>query len=114
MEINARRGTPGQSEHVIDTPEGRGVDVAHPHLSAVVAGVGFRHAPRDTGGARNEIELIAGGVLRDRKSTRLNSSHLGISYAVFCLKRITCRLPVPAFWHLATGNWLLPYNLPTC
>src|SRR5438045_8333125 len=30
------------------------------------------------------------GVLRehgDRKSTRLNSSHLGISYAVFCLKK---------------------------
>src|SRR5947199_3336314 len=30
----------------------------------------------------------------DRKSTRLNSSHLGISYAVFCLKKkrvaITC------------------------
>src|SRR5258705_11288548 len=25
-------------------------------------------------------------VLRDRKSTRLNSSHLGMSYAVFCLK----------------------------
>src|ERR1035438_4975254 len=27
-----------------------------------------------------------GGVVVDRKSTRLNSSHLGISYAVFCLK----------------------------
>src|SRR5438045_4690018 len=26
-------------------------------------------------------------VTRDRKSTRLNSSHLGISYAVFCLKK---------------------------
>src|SRR5262245_15595007 len=26
-------------------------------------------------------------VLGDRKSTRLNSSHLGISYAVFCLKK---------------------------
>src|SRR5258705_7678422 len=26
-------------------------------------------------------------VCRDRKSTRLNSSHLGISYAVFCLKK---------------------------
>src|SRR5262245_62596067 len=26
-------------------------------------------------------------VLRDRKSTRLNSSHLGTSYAVFCLKK---------------------------
>src|SRR5262245_65380291 len=27
------------------------------------------------------------GSARDRKSTRLNSSHLGISYAVFCLKK---------------------------
>src|SRR5699024_12383058 len=26
------------------------------------------------------------GILRDRKSTRLNSSHVSISYAVFCLK----------------------------
>src|SRR5258705_2348045 len=28
----------------------------------------------------------------DRKSTRLNSSHLGISYAVFCLKKKSTRL----------------------
>src|SRR5436853_3465015 len=28
-----------------------------------------------------------GWAVRDRKSTRLNSSHLGISYAVFCLKK---------------------------
>src|SRR5262245_62241006 len=28
-----------------------------------------------------------GARARDRKSTRLNSSHLGISYAVFCLKK---------------------------
>src|ERR1039458_10538217 len=27
------------------------------------------------------------GLTIDRKSTRLNSSHLGISYAVFCLKK---------------------------
>src|SRR5207253_9363535 len=27
------------------------------------------------------------GLLRDRKSTRLNSSHVAISYAVFCLKK---------------------------
>src|SRR3712207_8901407 len=27
---------------------------------------------------------------RDRKSTRLNSSHANISYAVFCLKKKTC------------------------
>src|SRR3989442_7766496 len=29
------------------------------------------------------------GSLRDRKSTRLNSSHVRISYAVFCLKKKT-------------------------
>src|SRR5205814_4564007 len=29
------------------------------------------------------------GVAGDRKSARLNSSHLGISYAVFCLKKKT-------------------------
>src|SRR5205814_7341949 len=37
------------------------------------------------------IEESAAYVARgqDRKSTRLNSSHLGISYAVFCLKKKT-------------------------
>src|SRR5436853_3639368 len=34
-------------------------------------------------------ELVAQVSKRDRKSTRLNSSHLGISYAVFCLKKKT-------------------------
>src|SRR3712207_8069806 len=29
------------------------------------------------------------GALKDRKSTRLNSSHAKISYAVFCLKKKT-------------------------
>src|SRR3712207_8817082 len=29
---------------------------------------------------------------RDRKSTRLNSSHANISYAVFCLKKKECKL----------------------
>src|SRR3712207_8116395 len=29
----------------------------------------------------------AGGQRQDRKSTRLNSSHANISYAVFCLKK---------------------------
>src|SRR5690349_22172405 len=31
--------------------------------------------------------LIHPGVFQDRKSTRLNSSHVEISYAVFCLKK---------------------------
>src|SRR5690625_5731397 len=40
------------------------------------------------------VDLLAGGSQRitgesgrDRKSTRLNSSHVAISYAVFCLKQ---------------------------
>src|SRR5690625_5565830 len=31
--------------------------------------------------------LITGVICGDRKSTRLNSSHVAISYAVFCLKK---------------------------
>src|SRR3712207_7380612 len=48
-------------------------------------------------GAQQDLARLAGrGVapllvddaqLRDRKSTRLNSSHANISYAVFCLKK---------------------------
>src|ERR1035438_2813504 len=33
------------------------------------------------------VATLGGGRNIDRKSTRLNSSHLGISYAVFCLKK---------------------------
>src|SRR5262245_64193171 len=46
-----------------------------------------------TGAVRWPIERLidvadsATGERVDRKSTRLNSSHLGISYAVFCLKK---------------------------
>src|SRR5262245_19517539 len=36
-------------------------------------------------GRQGRLRLL--GLLADRKSTRLNSSHLGISYAVFCLKQ---------------------------
>src|SRR5205809_5985453 len=37
--------------------------------------------------------LSAAGVRSDRKSTRLNSSHGYISYAVFCLKKKKSELP---------------------
>src|SRR5258705_10114730 len=37
--------------------------------------------------ARAEVAAGRAEVTGDRKSTRLNSSHLGISYAVFCLKK---------------------------
>src|SRR5437870_11476074 len=43
-------------------------------------------------GAERRAEVIRGlqqtpNLSRDRKSTRLNSSHVAISYAVFCLKK---------------------------
>src|SRR5258705_9105465 len=38
-------------------------------------------------GAADGVLLAAPWPWPDRKSTRLNSSHLGISYAVFCLKK---------------------------
>src|SRR3712207_8985939 len=41
--------------------------------------IGLEYAPDDDG----RRVLLAG----DRKSTRLNSSHANISYAVFCLKK---------------------------
>src|SRR5262245_64174849 len=42
----------------------------------------------------------------DRKSTRLNSSHLGISYAVFCLKKKKTKQRSTRRWTLtvATGD----------
>src|SRR3712207_7036339 len=52
------------------------------------------HDPRRQAGVRGEVPaqrhpavLPGGGLGRDRKSTRLNSSHANISYAVFCLKK---------------------------
>src|SRR5690625_6073399 len=35
----------------------------------------------------SELESAAERLYPDRKSTRLNSSHVAISYAVFCLKK---------------------------
>src|SRR2546429_5085463 len=37
--------------------------------------------------AAARLTMTANAALRDRKSTRLNSSHGYISYAVFCLKK---------------------------
>src|SRR3712207_7212134 len=44
--------------------------------------------------ARGLEDGMDGGYRTDRKSTRLNSSHANISYAVFCLKKKNTSLPV--------------------
>src|SRR5688572_32738147 len=65
-----------------------------------------RRAPR--GGARRARVLADPDMLRaaragvrDRKSTRLNSSHSQISYAVFCLKKKITYIA----HHLANPDW---------
>src|SRR5256885_12017977 len=58
----------------------------------------LRAMGRDARGLRG-VARGAAGPARDRKSTRLNSSHLVISYAVFCLKKKT-----PTLDELSTGS----------
>src|SRR3712207_8943087 len=61
------------------------------------------HDPKPDQGHRDGYEAHHGGdngreerspVDEDRKSTRLNSSHANISYAVFCLKKKKLDIPV--------------------
>src|SRR3712207_8451499 len=50
---------------------------------------GSSKAPREIAAELGVQYLLTGTVrwAKDRKSTRLNSSHANISYAVFCLKK---------------------------
>src|SRR3712207_8291720 len=63
-------------------------------LSAVESVLRDQAEGRATNRARRRVALpkgglnyMAAGAPEDRKSTRLNSSHANISYAVFCLKK---------------------------
>src|SRR2546428_8171239 len=61
----------------------------HPHDTGII--VARRTGPQRVAGpihATIEFRSV-GNPARDRKSTRLNSSHDQISYAVFCLKKNT-------------------------
>src|SRR5438067_8136480 len=59
------------------------------------------------------------GYGRDRKSTRLNSSHVSISYAVFCLKKkipsyISLRASSMAFWRSSGVVALILLSCSSC
>src|SRR5699024_11940458 len=66
----------------------------HPHTSDDVR-PGWRSVQHRLLGPQSSIEALPDEMLAmavrdrhaDRKSTRLNSSHVSISYAVFCLKK---------------------------
>src|SRR5262245_64974601 len=69
--------------HRLDTSRSLMLDSEVAELHAKLAGV-FENLQ-----AGNCSQITAVHERLDRKSTRLNSSHLGISYAVFCLKKKT-------------------------
>src|SRR5258707_10530289 len=54
------------------------------HFQALVVSGAFEGKSRVQ---RHQLVYAALALERDRKSTRLNSSHANISYAVFCLKK---------------------------
>src|SRR5688572_31029426 len=54
-----------------------------------------RQTQTATASTATAITLAIALSLQDRKSTRLNSSHSQISYAVFCLKKKTNSKPTP-------------------
>src|SRR3712207_8117321 len=72
----------GPKDHDRLVSEGR--SATPDRLSADIAEV-FEAAR--TAASRNVSQPAGPGLTPDRKSTRLNSSHANISYAVFCLKK---------------------------
>src|SRR5471030_2656230 len=63
----------------------------HPGYCDMVVDESFELNGKDFGALLNKVKSANVDIFladaQDRKSTRLNSSHLGISYAVFCLKK---------------------------
>src|SRR3712207_6987051 len=57
--------------------------------------MGLGASPEAVGVASPRVAAVAG----DRESTRLNSSHANISYAVFCLKKKTIQVETISFCH---------------
>src|SRR2546429_3824074 len=57
------------------------------------------------------VDVFSARYSRDRKSTRLNSSHGYISYAVFCLKKK--KKSTSNYYHTPYRTTLLPTHSPT-
>src|SRR5690606_41641951 len=58
------------------------------HEPSAVTRLSCGHPRHGSGPMKDSLRILHGaGTVSDRKSTRLNSSHVKISYAVFCLKK---------------------------
>src|SRR5204863_9728648 len=77
---------PATEEAVTEITLGSEADVDHAVAAARKAFESFARTSIDERVALIEA-ILAEYKNRDRKSTRLNSSHVEISYAVFCLKK---------------------------
>src|SRR5262245_63437348 len=89
----------GMLGHADETDDSHAPSLCHPGCAIVPAALAM--AEREQRGGAELLRAVALGYdigtrvnmalhgyeFRDRKSTRLNSSHLGISYAVVCLKK---------------------------
>src|SRR5439155_10740401 len=78
--------------HLAPVGELRAIDhaggaVIHAELALVVVRYHGDRAPADRARDLERHAAETAGGAQDRKSTRLNSSHVAISYAVFCLKK---------------------------
>src|SRR5690606_42039213 len=68
---------------LLDLPDGRRIAEGEAQLGAHTLGIGLGRSIKS--GSGFGVQRLFGQ--QDRKSTRLNSSHVKISYAVFCLKK---------------------------
>src|SRR5207253_8887031 len=70
---------------IVPVTSGQPIDLGGADASGVL-GLTDAELDRITAGTI-QVGNLASGTIADRKSTRLNSSHVAISYAVFCLKK---------------------------
>src|SRR5690349_23535765 len=75
-----------EAQATLGTPERNLLAQARAETERVAAGYGGGSFPAIVSGIA-ALPVVAGLVRGDRKSTRLNSSHVENSYAAFCLKK---------------------------
>src|SRR5437773_2875388 len=87
---------PGPGTSVVPQQHGRAVEIVDHDVDVPVLVEVAKSGSARRAGLRQRLpggcgDFLERAVPEDRKSTRLNSSHITISYAVFCLKKKTKR-----------------------